>query len=327
MMYLTEGLVAAAKRSEFFPTGQTTLTDPDDLIAFANEEMQTKLIPALMSVRQDMFRAREIVPLQGGLNHYPIPERAVGSAFKDLWYLPDPATPWVKRPLRKVDAHNEDRFDMSQGIPSVFNLEGDEVILIPTPAPNSGAIMFTFYERPNQLIPTASCARITGISSAGGLTTLTVNTDLTAQVVDTPLVNGAKVDVLASTSPFRLWAKAAVIQSITATTIVLNTVDVSNEIGTVEPQIGDYVCPAQRTCIPMIPQEFHPILAEMICFRALKSLGAAQKLQICSENIRDMVKNLVGLVANRVEAEVDVVYDRDSLFNGMPIATSQIALK
>jgi hypothetical protein len=83
----------------------------------------------------------------------------------------------------------------------------------------------------------------------------------------------------------------------------------------IEPIAGDYLCPAQFSNIPMMPQEFRPILAELICYRALKALGALNKLQACADYIKDMISGGDTLIESRVEDQVEVVYDRFGLLN------------
>lgn len=318
MFYFTEGLISSAKRSEFFPTGQVTFTDPDDLIAFANEEMMTKMVPHLMSVRQDIFLKYKISYIQNLLAHYAFPERAIGNAFKDVFYLPQASNPLLASELAtrcgltKRQIHDIRNGSQSGGRPFSFSLQGDELVLDPVPNSTVGALLFYYYQRPNELVSVTNCAKITGLSSSLGITTFTVDTDLTGS-----LSVGSKADFISVTSPFLLWAQDVAITTITATTIAVTSTNVMDETSTVQPAIGDYICPAQKTCIPQIPCEFHPILAEMICYRALKAMGRQNQMQACVANITQMLKGAFTLVSNRVEAEVDVIYDDNSLLNSI----------
>lgn len=309
MAFFTEDLVANAKLSEFFPTGQGTFTDPDDFITFANQEQWSKLCPWFVSVKQDYFKRRKYVTLQSGLNHYAIPERALFNAFKDLWYVPNTTQPYNKTPIPKIQEHDEDLYDVAQGTPTVFDVEDNEVIIIPTPGSNMGSIQFSYYERPNRIVPVTSCAKITAISGTT-TSTITLDTDLTGS-----LSAGSKVDFLCATSPFRLWAKDIALVSINATTATVTTSGIQDGASNVLPIVGDYLCPAQTTCIPMHPLEVHAILSEMICSRVLKALGLQAKLQACNANIADMLKNALTTIGNRVDAEVDTVFDRSGLIS------------
>jgi hypothetical protein len=313
MSFLIEDIITAAKRSEFFPTSQATFSDPDDLIAFANEEFRTKLMPAMMAVRQEYFGASEVVSLRSGVKRYGIPERAIGNALKAVWYVSDTSDLETRKILKKKNKIEMGSLGNSLGDPAAFYVEGDEIVLDGVPSGiNAQGVLFDYYERPSLLVPTTSCAKITAVSSLAGTTTLTVDTDLTST-----LSAGSLVDFLSAKSPYKLWSKDIAITVITSTTIAVATSDLQDESGAVEPQTSDYICPAQQTNIPMIPQEFHPILAEMICYRALKALGATQKLQTVEGNIQAMLQMALNLMANRVEAEVDVVYDGNGFLSAV----------
>lgn len=320
MFYKTEDIVASAKRSEFFPTGQTTFSDPDDLIAFANEEMQTKLVPAILSVREDFFLSSQQINLQANLSTYPVPERAVGNALKDLLYMPSAAAPSVMYPLPKTTVHDLQVGSQGSGNPGQFYIQGDEIVLVPTPSSSQGAIVSYFFMRPNRLVSTSQCAKITAIVVGATQTTLTVDTDLTASTLATVISSGSLVDLLSAKSPFLLWNQDVSVQSISSTQVVLNNSDVQDAALNTMPRVGDYVCPAQQANIPMVPQEFHPILSEMIAYRALKALGDINHMQVCKVHINEMLQNAYKLIAMRVEQEQDVVYDRGSILNavGLP---------
>lgn len=309
MFLNTEDLVASAKRSEFFPISQSTFTDPDDLIAFGNEELQTKLVPMILSEREDYFLTYLDTVLVDKVNHYAMPERAIGNALKDVFYLPNSATPDVRYTLPKSQVHDAHAWSTTATTPAGFFLQGDEVVLIPTPGSLSGTERLRQYYlmRPNRLVPTSYCGKITASSVNGTQITFTVNTDLTASGL--PQAVGSKLDFLRGSSPFRTPVIDSVCQGITSTSITVNLVDVQDEGSNTMPQVGDFICPAQTTCIPMLPSEFHSILSEMICFRALKALGMVQKLEVVAQNIKDMLQGAMKMMSNRVESEVDVIFD------------------
>src|ERR1051325_7546488 len=125
MIYKTEDLVSAMKRSEFFPTAQGAFTDPDDLIAFMYEEMFIKLAPFMIMNRQDYFLEQVTVDIVANQNHYPLPKRSVGNAFKDIFYIQDVLNRDVKYPIPKVEVHDLQRWTSTGQTPAVFHLMGD----------------------------------------------------------------------------------------------------------------------------------------------------------------------------------------------------------
>lgn len=318
MRYLTEDLITAAKHSEFFPTGQTTFTDqsPDDmLLRYANEELQTKLLPLLISARADYFAAVSQVTLKNNLNHYAFPERAAGNVLKDIFYCPDSSQVTTRWTIPRFDVHDLGSRSSITGMPSGFYIQGDEVILTPTPSGMSGVqvLLMHYFMRPNELVMTSDCAKITGSATSGDNTVFSVDTDLTGS-----LSVGDKLDFISGTSPFRPWSIDVPVVAIDATSITVLSAQVTDESGALEPVKGDYISPAQTANVPMIPQEFHPILSEMIAYRALKALGTTTHLQACAQNIKDMIQGAMKLINNRIEGEPEVVYDSSGFLTMTP---------
>jgi hypothetical protein len=156
--------------------------------------------------------------------------------------------------------------------------------------------VFSYFRKPNQLIATASCAKITSISSVGGTTTFTVNTDLTAD-----LSVGSNIDILSASSPYLLWSADIDITAITASTIAVATSDVSNAASTVEPQVGDYICPTGYSNIAQIPDELVPVLAQMGAVRMIAGLGDLNKWQAAKAELKEMREEAIKLIKTRAE--------------------------
>jgi hypothetical protein len=304
--FLVEDLIQSAKDRTLAPISQNTF-ETADLVRIHNEEMLLKLVSDIMSVREDFFLSTKTTSLVGGVARYQIPKRAVGNTLKAVFFQSSTTS---ERKLEKVDVEDRDGFAGQTGDPECFYLEGDEVVLLPTPAASSGSLIFSYYAKPNRLIETSSCAKITNVSSAGGLTTFTVDTDLSAD-----LSVGDKVDFLSGVSPYLLWADEVSITAITASTIEVATTSVDNEAGTVEPQDDDYICPTGYANIPMIPEEFHPVLAQMGAVRVLAALGHLDKWQAAKAELQELRKESLRLIKNRVESSPDMVVHRNGLVN------------
>jgi hypothetical protein len=258
-----------------------------------------------MSVREDFFLATKSVSLTALIDHYGIPARAVGNSFKVLFYVDSAGN---ERKLSRIDVDERHEWANSNGGPLKFYLEGDEVVLVPKPSSSSGSLLFSYFRKPNRLIATTSCAKITGISSAGGSTTFMIDTDLTGT-----LSIGDKIDFVSGQSPFLLWTEEVDITAITATTIEVATTDVSNAASVVEVQTSDYICPKGYSNIPMIPEEFHPVLAQMTAVRLIAGLGDLNKRIAAKEDLAEVRREALKLVKNRVESSPEKVAGRNPL--------------
>ncbi len=304
-MFLTEDIITSIKARTLFPVSQNTF-DETALALIIREVITYKTVPNILAVREDFFLTTKTTAIVGNVPYYALPERALGNALKDLNYLDSSGN---RAQLTKCDATERNLYlGTGSGTtqPTHFYFEGDEVRLLPTHTTSKGSLEFLYYQKPNQIIATTSCAKITSISSAAGTTTFTVNTDLTAS-----LSVGTKVDFVSATSPFLLWAKDVSITAITATTIAVATTNVSNEASTVEPVANDYICPAKFTNIPQVPEEFHPLIAQDVCEFLMEALGHMDKLQAVKLKSQEMWALALKLIANRVEAQPQVIKNRN----------------
>lgn len=314
MFYYTEDLVSAIKLSGFVPTGQGTFNDPTDFIWLSNEELQKRLVPHIVKVRQDFFTKHQIVPLVNGVNHYVVPERTIGGTLVDLFYLPSTSDLSKKRPIPKINLHDQQIYATnSYSEVNKFWFEGDEIIVCPTPVNPTGYLMQYFLRKPSKLVPSSQCAQITAISQGSPNTVFTVSNDLTAT---TPAIRvGSLLDFVASKSPFLCRDIDVPVVAINSTTITVATANIVNEAGTIDQIVGDWICPAQQTNIPQVPDLFHSILSEMVVCRVLRALGHLDKFNTVKAELVESLKDAWAMIENRVESEVDTVYDQNSLLN------------
>lgn len=308
MFYTTEELLTSIKVRSLVPTAQQTFDD-SSLILLSNEELQISLLPDLISLREDLFLSSKTTPIVAGVSHYTVPERAAGNALKAVTYVDQSG--W-KRALPRGKVEDFTDSATRTGDPRCFMLQGDEVVLIPTPGNSVGGLELWYYSRPNQLVETGNVSKITDVTSVGGTTTFTVDTDLSGS-----LLVGSLVDILSAKSPFLLWGEDLVVTGITTSTISVSTSSVSNPASQVLPKANDYISPAQKANIPMIPQEFHPILAQMVAARLMEALGDMGKLQAVNAKLSEMRRQAFQMISNRVESELQHVVKRHGILSAI----------
>lgn len=294
MSYFTEDLISSIKNRSLAPISQATFTE-SDLLSLASEELRTKLASDLIKIREDFFQTHKIVPLIGGIATYGIPERAIGDALKSVSYVDQNGQ--VRPPMPRGDSTDEGYYSIAGGTPARFYIEGDELVLIPKPLNSVGSLKLVFPMRPSRLIATSECAKITGISNDGSTATFMVNTDLTSS-----LSVGDSVDFVSVKSPFKCWSIDAEITQITDTQIDVALDAVIDDIGNIEPRVGDYICPAGFSNIPQIPIELHPVLAQTTVVKLLQSLGDRAKMEAAKVELREMREEVGIVTKNRVES-------------------------
>lgn len=307
MFFLTEDLLTSVKKRSLVPMSDKTFADAD-LIRFANEEMQTFLVPDVLKQREDFFLRTKDVTIVSGVNHYQVPERAIGNGIKDLWFINANAS--VTRALPRLEARDSTLTASTSNEPVGYYFRGDEIVLVPTPASAVGTLRFLYFARPSKLVSTNTCSKVTAVSSSGGATTFTVDTDLSGS-----FSVGSIIDIVNAQSPFVLLGENISITGITTSTISVATSDVSDESGNVIAGLGDYFCTPQCSNVPMIPQELHPVLSAMVTKRCLAALGDTQKLQAHMVELAEMRKQAFTLLTNRAESGTRGIVSRNGIFN------------
>ena len=297
MFFPTDQIIESTKIRILSPDGQSTFQD-DDFVRFINEEFQLKLVPDMISLREDYFLKIALSSIVANQANYTMPERAIGNTLKDLFVLDSGNNRFQ---VQRINPKVIPRTGLSSVYPYQFLISADQVQLHPTPTSTAGYLQMWYYERPNQLVLSSECGQITAIATdtpIAGQTTYTVNADVSSY---------DSLDFLSGTSPFQLWSIDVTPVSSDATTVVVTSVDVQNEGGQMLPRVGDWICNEQTANIPMIPQDFHPLLAEMAAGRVVQALGHNDKLEAINNNIKEIRLNLFNTLSNRIEQNAEAI--------------------
>lgn len=308
MAYLIEDLITSVKDRSFVPISQTTFQDAD-ILRILNEELSLKLTADLVRAREDFFLARKTYAIQASEDRYLVPKRSIGNTVKGVFYVDTAGN--TSYPLPRIDVDRIAEFSPSGGNPERFYFEGDELVVLPKPLTAIGSLMVSFARKPNTLVLTSSVTKITATSTSGTDAVFTVDTDLTSTVSV-----GSQVDFLRAESPFCLWASEISVSAVTSTSITVALSSVADVDGsTIEPGVGDYISLTGEANIPMIPIEFHPILAEMACVRMLRSMGDLKKWQASKAELEQMRQEALGLIRQRAESAPDKASGFNPLVN------------
>lgn len=306
MFYTTDTLLSAIKLACLAPVAQQTFAD-SDLVTLLNEEIQITLVPQILSARSDFFLRKKTVSLVANTSDYALPERAIGNALKQVFYLDSNGN---RKMLihEDVEVLNTTATATTGAAPSYFFFHGDKITVYPTPTTATGSLELWYFLRPNQLVVTTSAAKITNVATNGSNQDLTVNTDLTGSVSAS-----TTLDLLSGKSPFQLWASDVVCQSATSTVISVPTASVTDSGGTVLPAVGDWVCLSQQAVIPMVPQELHPLLPQMVAGRLMDALGDDRKGKMIMDRLNKQQKAAFNMIVNRIENQPDKIIRRSGL--------------
>lgn len=259
MATVTE-LISNVKLFGNIPNFQNNWTDPN-IITALNERLWTHLTPILLSMNEEYFTDYEDTTLVDAQSIYELPVRM--SSLRKVVYVD---TSGQEGPaLPKVEVPDIGRFNVVVSpAPAGFYFTATEIVILPTPSSPSGSLRLYYVRRPSTLVASAAStlATITTVSVVAGNTTLTTGAHT---------ITGA-VDIVSATSPYRLRAKSKTPTSVTGTTFVFNSLDLSATPYKVA--VGDYVTAQYTSFVPVaVPLEWHPLLQKLVIQDILVASG------------------------------------------------------
>jgi len=283
-------LLESIKSRAQVPISQIALSD-DDLLRFATEEIQLKVVPSVLSVREEFYVTEVTVPMVANQSNYKIPYRAIGGKVRFVYFMQagtQPA-PMAQIPMEELVSYQNSSFtDQNAG----FYLQNDELIILP---PVSGVISatlrFKYYLKPNTVVKLNRGARISSINTSTG--------DILVETVPSNITAASEIDFIGSTGNFKNKGFDIIV---TAVSSISKLISVSPANIPADLQVGDYICTAGETVIPQVPAELQVMVAQAVACRILEAIGDTQGLQNANAKLTEMEVKLLAVIDSRVES-------------------------
>ena len=133
----------------------------NDIVAIVNEELQLNAVPSVKELHEEYFVYDVATPVVGGISRYPIPDRAIGMALRDLCYADLQGN---YNPMTRLSPENKSFFQQGSqphGRYTQYYLRGNEIVLSQNVEPGAtGNMIFSIFLRPNQLVRNERAATI-----------------------------------------------------------------------------------------------------------------------------------------------------------------------
>ena len=285
MAFTTADLLASINLRAFAPVDATTFTNTD-LLNLADEEIQTILVPHLMSMREEYFVTYKDISIVSGTNTYDIPIRAIGLGVRSVALV---NTSGGIKPLPLLNI-TDIASTSSVGVQG-FYVMNNSIILYPTPN-NSTDVLRVHYQRaPSKLVETSAAYLISAIS---GLTPATYTQFTSASTPPTNFIAGDYFDIIRQDG-----GQETIQMDFQPNTINTSLNVIAFPAGTITAttRIGDYVARTNESPLIQFPKEYRPILAQAVTVRVLQSMrlpGIEQEIDRLKQML-DGVKLLVGV--------------------------------
>lgn len=239
----TSELQSALKIHGSWPTSDDLFSESDFLSLF-NHQLLIEILPMMLQLNEEFFLMTQDFTITQG-SKYRVPRRATGAMFRSLHYVDGSGNH-----SQITRLYEEDRHLNASG----YFLQRNQVEL--TNDYTSGTLRMKFFARPSKLVPVDECAQITAIDT--GTNTVTFAS------VPAAMVAGELCDFVQNNNPYDLLDYDEEIVSATSTTLVFASLP--DELA-----VGDWVTLSCESCVPMVPEELHPVLIQSALVKTLSS--------------------------------------------------------
>ena len=287
MIYTADELIEAIKRNCGVPSSQRRFNDTD-FLRFLNEELNLKVIGILAAMQQDYFVETETTALVSGQSTYSFPTRAIGWKVNSVGYL-DSDGKYTKLPrISRSQRGRYGNYSSTSNCPTAVYVMGTKIVTFPDIGSNpTGSLQIDFIPIQNQLVKVNECGLIQSVVDNDPDWTITVNS--------VPLYSNG-VDVVGGVNPFEVICRNA------TATVVGQDMTIAKSAFLADPVAGDYICEKDKTPIPNIPEDAHPLLAQAGTRRVLISINDQKGLQSANLSFNEMVEDIKMRAADRIDS-------------------------
>ncbi len=262
-----------------------------DILAVANDELQTFIVPLLMGVREEFFVATYDQTIVAGTSTYSVPTRAIGAKLRNV-YMSDSSGNYF--PLARIEPERRWEYGPTGNVAG-YIVQANSIVLCPTPTTGQ-TLRMEYFRRPGTLVATSSACLVSVVTSS---VVLRVSGTIPATIVAAAVCDGVKATPTFD-SPF---------SDNTLSTVVSTDLTFASTVGTTA--VGDYVCLAGEACVPQIPVELHPLLAQRAVLKIWESQGNPNAKT--AKGVADeMAKHALTLITPRVEGGARFVINRSA---------------
>ncbi len=281
MLYTTTNLVDSIVTRGQFPdsTNVKTISSPGNLLNLATEELRLKILPMMLDAGNEYYVRLRDIPVVAGQTDYPLSTRASGNVARSIRLI----NGQTDMPFRSLDRDLLPNYPGS-GTPYGYFFENNNVVLYPPPLSSGPTIRERYFIRPSRLTLVSSCAQVASFDP--------VLMQAVVSSVPSSWGVGTVLDWISQDNPYACRQIDMAITVISGTTITFASLPS-------DAAISDYLSLAEYTCLPQLPEEFQPLLSQMVVVRVHDALGNIQAYQNAKAELKEMLTSAATLLTPR----------------------------
>lgn len=299
----TNQLVSLIRLTGMVPDAPSVFK-PEDIISLLNVELSIGIVPSILQTKEEYFVFDIEQDLVANKSKYLIPSRAISGRLRDMYYKDSGNNEYNMTKISSDDRFIFDNNIIDDTYYRKYYLEGSSICLIPKIGANpSGSIVFKIYLRPNKLVKDEEVAVISSINRTTGA--------IVFSNLPSKFTSSKTYDFVKSGSPHNILGLDIPLTSLNTSTktVVVDVDSIPSDL--VE---GDYFAIAGETCIPNIPTELHPVLAQRVRHQIMEAQGDSQAYQAAGQRLSEMEGKTSILTENRVDGSPTRIVSRSIMF-------------
>jgi hypothetical protein len=293
---LTTEFLTMVKVTASVPNNQNTFST-SEILSLAYDELKNKVIPLMVSTREEFFEATTDVALVANQASYALPTRSIAGKLGEISYIDASGN---QQDLSRITKDQLAYFNFNgTGQPNAFSFKGSKVTVYPTPSDSTGYIRMSYHLRPNKFVAETEASQITAINtgtnvvSVGALT----NSDFTT---------GAICDFVANIYGYETVGLDYSITNVSGTDVTFASLPSGLAV-------GDWLCVAKESPVIQLPDEMLGFLIALTAKRLLESQGDSGPLKVLEARTKEIERDLLNLLSPRIEGGTKKVVNFNSL--------------
>lgn len=286
-------------RNTALPNSQITY-EPDDIVAFLNEEQQTTISSLVSSIREAYWIQYHDVVISPSVTSYIVPQRSIMGGLQDI-VLVDTAGNEIEIAQLAPEQQKVSPFYSFVPISSMRGMYARDdtfnIYPITFPYPSGFIIRFKYARRPSVLVQSSFCAQIQTVNYSTNVVTVSA----------VPSGWGASstiVDIINNYPQFTSLTDDNLITNIAGTSITLTSLPTT-------VVAGQWVCPMGTTCIPQLPLELYPLLINSACLRVFVSMQNANGFNTMSKVVQAQMDDAKTLLTPRWKGQPKKIVNKN----------------
>ncbi len=298
----TTRMLRGIKRRITVPAAQQLIGDTG-FLELGDDVMTDKMVPLVLSTRQDFFVVSTNVDSVDGVAEVDIPSRAIGRGLRDIKYSYDGSETGI-RSLALIAIEDEHKFARS-GVPVGFYFKCDKIVLVPIPQSDEQYTQLWYDLRPGRLVQTSAAAQVVSVSIGVTTTVVTVGT------VPSTIVPSAVIDFIQGSQGNSTLGMDVSVANVAGSQITFDLDDVPAALAA-----GDWIALAGQSPVLQLPDDCYPMFETLVCHKILYAIGDYDGAAQLLTDAATQESSLKVILEPRIIGEQKKIINRSGLLRG-----------